>query len=235
MNALAARDADAATCMVGGVPVIMDLCGALFLPGEQVLIVSDMHLEKGTSWARRGVFLPPYDSKRTFASLQSAVRTYRPRVLVFLGDSFHDKGSHGRLQDDILQDLRDMCARLDAYWITGNHDPEIPESLPGQSCSELAIGGIRLVHIPSGEMSGDAEISGHLHPAATVYGAGRSVKRRCFATDGKRMILPAFGAYTGGLNVRDRAFAGLFEKHALVAHVIGENRIYSLPLIALAG
>lgn len=235
MSALAAWDAAATTCAIGGAAAILDLSGALFLTGERVLIVSDMHLEKGTSWARRGVFLPPYDSKRTIAALQSAVRAYHPRAIVFLGDSFHDEGSHGRLQAHILQDLGDICARRDAFWITGNHDPEIPKSLPGQSCTELAIGDIRLAHIPIGEMSGQAEISGHLHPAATVNGGGRSVKRRCFATDGKRMIMPAFGAYAGGLNIRNRAFKGLFDKSALIAHVIGENRIYSLPLTALAG
>lgn len=212
---------------------VLDMTGALYLSDEKTLIVSDMHLEKGTSLARRGIFLPPYDSRQTLFALETAVGNYRPEMLVYLGDSFHDTGGHDRLDLEVLETLTGICSGQNTFWITGNHDPEIPETLPGRACSELAIGNLRLVHIP-GRASGETgEIAGHLHPAASVVGRGRAVKRRCFVTDGRRMIMPAFGSYTGGLSIRDEAFKGLFEHKHLVAHVIGERQIYSLPLHTL--
>lgn len=223
------------TCRIAGMDAVLDMSGALYLPDEKTLIVSDLHLEKATSWAGRGIFLPPYDSRQTLTALRSAMMQYRPETLVYLGDSFHDGGGHGRLDAGVLELLIGICGGQNTIWITGNHDPAIPETLPGQSCAELAIGSLRLVHIPGGTPDGKGEISGHLHPAASVVGRGRAVKRRCFVTDGQRMILPAFGSYTGGLNIRDRAFMGLFDRKAMFAHVIGERQIYSLPLSAIGG
>lgn len=221
-------------CRIADMAAILDMSGALYLPDDQMLIVADMHLEKGTSWARRGIFLPPYDTCQTLAALTSAVAFYQPKMLVFLGDSFHDAGGPSRLEQKVLDDLSAICAKQETYWITGNHDPEKSHLLPGHSCAELGIGGIRLVHIPGGSLDHAGEIAGHLHPAASVVGRGRAVKRRCFVTDGLRMILPAFGSYTGGLNIRDDAFKGMFERQSTVVHVIGERQIYSLPLPALA-
>jgi uncharacterized protein len=212
---------------------VLDMSGALYLPQDQMLVVSDMHLEKGTSWARRGIFLPPYDTKQTLAALALAVAHYRPRTLVYLGDSFHDAGGPARLDAQTLAVLTEICIRQDTFWITGNHDPQKADCLPGNACAELGIGAVRLVHIPGGALGGGGEIAGHLHPAASVVGRGRAVKRRCFVTDGQRMILPAFGSYTGGLNIRDDAFKGMFERNSMVVHVIGERQIYSMPLPAL--
>ncbi len=212
---------------------VLDMSGGLYLPDEKTFVVSDMHLEKGTSWARRGIFLPPYDSHKTLTALQVAVGQYRPQTLVFLGDSFHDAGGHGRLDAHVLNNLTTICTNQNTFWITGNHDPEIPDTLPGLACAELGIGNLRLVHIPGGPLQKSGEISGHLHPAASVLGRGRSVKRRCFITDGLRMILPAFGSYTGGLNINEAAFSGLIDRKTAVAHVIGERQIYSLTLPAL--
>lgn len=232
MIAVAKASNTGAVRFVGGQPAELDLSGALYLPQQQALIVSDMHLEKGTSWARRGFLLPPYDSRKTVTALEVTVRAYRPQNLIFLGDSFHDLGGHERLDKETAERLFLISRQQETFWITGNHDPELPDGLPGHRCAELAVGGIRLVHIPQGPVSGLGEISGHLHPAATVHGRGRSVKRRCFATDGQRMILPAFGAYTGGLNILDEAFKGLFNKGDLVAYVIGEDAIYPMALAA---
>ena len=220
-------------CQIAGTNAVLDMSGALYLPQNQVLVVSDMHLEKGTSWARRGIFLPPYDTRQTLEALTSIVTYYQPRMLVFLGDSFHDAGGPSRLDRKTLDALSEICVRQETYWITGNHDPEKSELLPGRSSAELGIGAIRLVHIPCKAFYDGGEIAGHLHPAASVVGRGRAVKRRCFVTDGRRMILPAFGSYTGGLNIRNDAFKGMFERKSVVVHVIGERQIYSLPLPAL--
>ena len=222
-----------ARCQIADVAAVLDMSGALYLPQDQALIVADMHLEKGTAWARRGIFLPPYDTYQTLAALTSVVTLYQPKLLVFLGDSFHDAGGPSRLEHEALHDLSGICAKQETFWITGNHDPEKSDLLPGHSCTELGIGGVRLVHIPGGSLDHAGEIAGHLHPAASVVGRGRAVKRRCFVTDGHRMVLPAFGSYTGGLNIRDNAFKGMFERKSTVVHVIGEQQIYSLPLPAL--
>ncbi len=233
MSAVTRPVAKTATCRIAGLDAVLDMTGALYLPDEKTLVVSDMHLEKGTSWASRGIFLPPYDSRQTLTALKSVIAHYQPETLVYLGDSFHDAGGHGRLDVDVLDVLTGICASQCTFWITGNHDPEIPDTLPGQSCSELAIGAFRLVHIPGRTLDETGEIAGHLHPVATVVGRGRAVKRRCFITDGQRMILPAFGSYTGGLNIRDDAFKGMFDSKSMVVHVIGDRQIYSLPLHAL--
>ena len=234
MNALKEPVAIQTPCRIAEMDVVLDTSGALYLPDEKTLIVSDMHLEKGTSWARRGVFLPPYDSRQTLSALETAVGSYRPETLVYLGDSFHDIGGHDRLEREASETLTRLCSGQNTFWITGNHDPEIPETLPGRTCSELAIGNLRLVHIPSRPTGEIGEIAGHLHPAASVVRRGSAVKRRCFVTDGRRMIMPAFGSYTGGLSIRDVAFKDLFDQKRITVHVIGEGQIYSLPLDALA-
>lgn len=224
-------------CQIAGKTAVLDRSGALYMPDDQVLIVSDMHLEKGTSWAKRGIFLPPYDTRQTLATLATVMTQYQPKILVFLGDSFHDAGGPARLDNEAQDVLLRVCTSQETFWITGNHDPEKSDLLAGNGCTELGLGAVRLVHIPSGAVGGSVggtgEISGHLHPAASVVGRGRAVKRRCFVTDGKRMILPAFGSYTGGLNIRDAAFEGLFDRKSTIVHIIGDQQIYSLPLSML--
>jgi uncharacterized protein len=212
----------------------LDHSGALFIQSSRLLVVSDLHLEKGTSWGRRGIFLPPYDTAVTLALLASAVDRYRPDGLIFLGDSFHDMGGPQRLREEDRHHLDVITSRQDTWWITGNHDPELAEGLCGKSCEELAAGGFLFRHVPQAVRSDAFEISGHLHPVASVSGRGRSVRRRCFAADHGRMILPAFGAYTGGLNIRDVAFKGLFDPKTFAAHVIGDKQIYSFPGLPVA-
>jgi metallophosphoesterase superfamily enzyme len=123
--------------------------------------------------------------------------------------------------------LAELQRGRDWLWITGNHDPEPMDGVGGEFADELTIGPITFRHEPSrGSVVG--EISGHLHPVARVAQRGRAVSRRCFAADGKRIVMPAFGAYAGGLNIRDRAFAGLFEPRALLAHMLGTSRLYAI-------
>lgn len=212
---------------IGGDEFICDLAGCLFWPSANCLIVSDLHLEKGSSFARRGQLLPPYDTRATLVALASRIALWDPALVISLGDSFHDRNGASRL-DPADRDLLDqMMSGRDWIWLTGNHDPDRPKGLPGDWACELAIGGVSLRHEP---VLGSAtrEIAGHLHPQARIVRRGRAVRRRCFASDGKRLIMPAFGAYTGGLNICSQAFAGLFCQSDLCAHVIGRSNIYRI-------
>jgi DNA ligase-associated metallophosphoesterase len=217
--------AHGATLDVVGVSFIADLSGALFWQDESLLVVSDLHLEKGSSFARRGVLLPPYDSAATLALLALVIARRKPRMVIALGDSFHDGDAHNRLSTADREAIVVMQARRDWIWISGNHDPALPSDLGGVVAEEVAIGPIAFRHEPTGA---SGEIAGHLHPKARVSTRGRSMERRCFACDGERAVMPAFGAYTGGLSIRDAAFAKIFQTSGFMAHVLGDNRLHSI-------
>jgi len=209
---------------IAGVSLFGDCAGVLYWPGEGVLVVSDLHLEKGSSFARRGVLLPPYDTASTLARLAWLIGRFAPRCVIALGDSFHDGDGPDRLGDADRASLRMLQQSRDWIWITGNHDPQPHRGIGGSFGGTLAIGALLFRHEPTGA---DGEIAGHLHPVAKLAHRGRAVSRRCFAADGRRMVMPAFGAYAGGLNVRDAAFADLFGTLAFTAHMLGEDRLYS--------
>ncbi|WP_291849658.1 ligase-associated DNA damage response endonuclease PdeM [Bradyrhizobium sp.] len=211
---------------VAGVCMLADLSGALFWRERRLLVVSDLHLEKGSSLAGRGVLLPPYDTVATLGRLAAVLARYDPGMVIALGDSFHDRDAHARLSAENRAALSAMQARRDWIWIVGNHDPALPSDLGGAVASEIAVGPIAFRHEPSGAAG---EIAGHLHPKARVATRGRSMERRCFASDGERAVLPAFGAYAGGLNIRDPAFARIFRKPGLMtAHVLGDQRLHAI-------
>jgi DNA ligase-associated metallophosphoesterase len=212
---------------VAGVALVADCAGALYWPEEGLLVVADLHLEKGSSYATRGVLLPPYDTAATLAKLGALVARYAPRFVVALGDSFHDGDGPQRVSDDDRAMIGALQRGRDWIWIAGNHDPEPVRDLGGVSAAMFAIGPLVFRHAPEREEA-DGEIAGHLHPVARVSGRGRTVSRRCFATDGKRMVVPAFGAYTGGLNIRNAAFADVFGTFKFMAHMLGDARIYAV-------
>jgi uncharacterized protein len=218
-------DSTAAMLVLGRACFVIDPMGALYWPQQGLLAVADLHLEKGSAYAARRVFLPPYDTATTLAALAVLIARYAPRAVLALGDSFHDIGGSERLCADDRAMLGRLQSGRDWIWIAGNHDPVLPMDLGGARASEMAIDGISFRHKPTSQ-SGEAEIAGHLHPVARVAGTGASVRRRCFVTDGARCVLPAFGAYAGGLNLRDRAFVALFGTTAVYAHVLGRERIY---------
>ena len=222
-----AGETQAAEIIIAGEPALCDRRGALYFPDLGLLCVSDLHLEKGSSLARRGALVPPYDTAATLLRLQAIVDHYRPRIVVSLGDSFHDSEGAARLPDAIRIDLTAMMAGRDWFWVAGNHDPKAPAGLPGDTVEALAVGALTFRHEPSARACA-GEVAGHLHPCARIVQRGRSVRRRCFASDGLRMIMPAFGAYTGSLNVLDRAFAGLFQRDGFVAHMLGTERTYAI-------
>jgi len=217
--------ARASSVSVAGVALTADLSGALFWDEQRLLVVSDLHLEKGSSFATRGVLLPPYDTAATCTRLAAVIMRHDPRMVIALGDSFHDRSAHERLSSSDRDTLGTLQARRDWIWISGNHDPALPSSLGGVVAAEVAIGPIVFRHEPTGAAG---EIAGHLHPKARVSTRGRSVERRCFACDGERAVMPAFGAYTGGLNIRDAAFERIFGTPGFMAHVLGDRRLHSI-------
>ena len=222
---------DASACgglrtQLAGIDVLLRPSGALWIEARRVLVCADLHLEKGSSYAQRGQMLPPYDTRETLRRLHAEAEALAPRMVVLLGDTFHDGGSESRLSARDAAALRALAALGDLVWVVGNHDADGPENLPGAVVDELELDGLRLRHEPvSGAQPG--EVSGHLHPCARVVASYGSVRRRCFVTDAERAILPAFGAYAGGLNVRDPAFAGLFARAPLAA-ALGSDRVHAV-------
>ena len=210
--------------VLDGITLHADPDGALYWPEQGLLAVADLHLEKGSSFAARGILLPPYDTAATLARLARLVAHYAPRCVMALGDSFHDGGGPARLADDDREALRIMQRGREWIWITGNHDPEPAAGIGGTFAESLTLGPLTFRHLPGGA---PGEISGHLHPVARISHRGRAVSRRCFAADQTRMVMPAFGAFTGGLNVRDAAFCDLFGTLKFSAHLLGEGRLYS--------
>lgn len=212
---------------VAGIAFVADAAGALYLESERLLVLADLHLEKGSSYAARRVFLPPYDTAATLARVTRLVAHYAPRTVVALGDSFHDRRAAERIHHADVASLRALQAGRHWVWIAGNHDLDPPENLGGEARNTLHAGPLTFRHEPHpGAARG--EIAGHLHPVARVVTRSGSLRRRCFVTDGERCVMPAFGAYAGGLNLRDAAFAPLFAGATPRAHVLGRSRVYAV-------
>jgi hypothetical protein len=215
--------------LVAGAALVADCAGALYWPDQNLLVIADLHLEKGSAFARRGVLLPPFDTAATLTRLGHLVDRYAPRYVVALGDSFHDRAGPRRLSDGSRATLAALQRGRDWIWIAGNHDPDPAQNIGGGFAKALTLGPLTFRHEPSPSAQPcDGEIAGHLHPVARVAGRGRAVSRRCFASDGRRLIMPAFGAYAGGLNVRHRAFLAVFGALAFTAHMLSEQRIYAV-------
>jgi len=218
---------------VMGEACVLRCSGALWLPAHRTLIAADLHLEKGSAYAARGQMLPPYDSRATLAKLRAEIEALNPDTVVLLGDSFHDRRSLARLAPADRVEIDDLAHGRAWVWLTGNHDHDAlaPDGvgdnrLPGWVEERLAIGSLRLVHEPeTGDRPG--EVAGHLHPSVTVVAHHRGVRRACFVTDGRRIVLPAFGAFTGGLDVRHPAFSGLFTEPPLFA-ALGRDKVHAL-------
>lgn len=225
-------DNGAETLRVNGARLVGDRSGGLYWPAQATLAVADLHLEKGSSYAVRGQFLPPYDSAATLAGLEALVARYRPERVICLGDSFHDDGAAARLSDGDAARLAALAEGRDWVWIRGNHDPRPPRDRGGRIARALTLGPLVFRHEAEAGSPGCGEVSGHFHPKASVKLKVERITSRCFVTDGRRLILPAFGAYTGGLNVRDPAIAGLFGKDFEVL-VLGRRGLYRFPGRAL--
>jgi hypothetical protein len=206
--------------------------GALHWPAERALLVADLHLEKHSSFARRGSFLPPYDSAMTLRRLAADLDATGASTVIALGDSFHrDYGTQSLTDADRLV-LDGITDRARWIWLCGNHDPS-PHTLRGECLPHLERHGLTLTHHPRRSTSG--LIAGHLHPAARVVINGRSVRRPCFVHDGTTMILPAYGSAAGSINILSAPFAGLFAWERLEVTMIGRDKLYPVSAKRLVG
>ena len=221
------KTARAAALALAGESLTLDRSGALWLDAHRTLVVSDLHLEKGSSYAARsGQLLPPYDTRETLSLLHEVIQRLDPACVVALGDSFHDARGPERMEPGDRAMVAALQEGRDWVWIAGNHDAALSEGVGGRYADLLGLGGLTLRHEPSLSV-GEGEVAGHLHPCGKVTMRGRSVRRRCFVTDGRRLVMPAFGAFTGGLNVRSPAFEPLFPK-GFTAHLLGDGRVFAI-------
>lgn len=207
---------------------MLDPGGALIWPATGTLVVSDLHLETGSSFARKGMLLPPWDTRATLERLTLLLRRYRPRIVVALGDSFHDRHGARRLP---LAEQRRLTAMTEAHrfiWVEGNHDPSPPEGIGGEWVEIFETNSLLFRH-KAVEDAAPGEISGHYHPRATAPARGGSITRACFIADTRRIVLPAFGSYAGGLDVRDPAFTRLFPRGGRI-FLLGKDRLFSFGL-----
>lgn len=222
------REAQATPARLAGMDVLLDPTGALYWPRERLLVVSDLHLETGSSYARTGQMLPPYDTALTLAALTMAMDRYRPSRVISLGDTFHDTKGVSRLSPADRDHISALTGRAEFIWIIGNHEGDSAAPLGGQVSESLTVGATTFRHIPRQEPGAGAEVAGHLHPAARIVVRGRAIKRRCFVGCERRLVMPAMGRLTGGLDVRDPAFAPLWPAERPRLHLLGPARVYAV-------
>ncbi|MCP4327111.1 MAG: ligase-associated DNA damage response endonuclease PdeM [Alphaproteobacteria bacterium] len=211
-----------AALALNGAKFVADLSGALYWPHQDTLIVADLHLEKGSRLAENGRFLPPYDTRATLKRLMAVLKHFRSRRVVCLGDSFDDDGAERRADDGDAATVQALTGAFDWIWIRGNHDPEPPRSWGGRCMDSWACDGLIFRH-QAGNAHG--EVSGHFHPKASMQVRSRRLTESCFIGDEARLILPAFGTYTGGLNVLEPAIARLFPGD-FEAILLGRRRVH---------
>ncbi len=205
-------------------------CGALFWPSQAMLLLADLHLEKASFYGVHGQFLPPYDSVDTLTCLIDALAATGATRVACLGDSFHDVGGVERLPAPVRDTLQRLTRDLDWLWVTGNHDDAAAAALGGRVAIAAAIAGVMLRHeaIPGDPTP---EISGHFHPKLRLTLRGRRVVRRCFAVTPTKLVLPAYGALTGGLDITDPAFIRAVGA-PLAALVATPERLLRFPVAA---
>lgn len=211
-----------------------DWSGCLYWKKEDTLIVSDLHLEKGSSFAKRGMMVPPYDTTETLNKLIDRIEYWKPKRIISLGDSFHDALAHERLSQLHINQITQLQENREWIWICGNHDPDAPSNLGGVSAYEFELGPLVFRHEPQAGLQ-EGEIAGHLHPAGKIIRRKKGIRRTCFVTDNNRLIMPSFGAFTGGLNIKHKAFNGLFKVSALSAILLGHERVYHISAKNLVG
>lgn len=210
---------------LAGEAIVLDGRGVAFLPRHDTLVVADLHLEKGSRAAAMRRPVPTLDTMDTLLRLAKCVRDYAPRTVVCLGDSFHDARAGMRLAPEDRASLHDLCALADRWvWLSGNHDPRPPEGLRGDALDGLALGELRLLHIPApGEA---AQIAGHMHPKAHVRAMRQTISGPCFVSGRQLLIMPAFGAYTGGLSCKSPAIADLFAGETPLCFMMFQEKLF---------
>ena len=201
------------------------MSGALYWPSERALIVSDLHLEKGSYYAVRGQMLPPYDTRESLRRLAEVIDAYDVETVIALGDSFHDSQAEARIDPSDRETLKIVQDACDWIWITGNHDARISDVFGGTVLPELTVEGLTLRHEPGcGAIT--HEIAGHLHPAARLVMNGTAIRRPCLVGNGLRLVMPAFGTFAGGLNILDQASEPPFGADGMAVWMLGQEGLY---------
>lgn len=209
-----------------GEEVFADFAGALWWPRERLLAFADLHLEKGSYFASKtGQMLPPYDTRATLLEMSRVIDRYAPSRIVCLGDSFHDKDGPARMDGDDRRQLMSFMKGRRFVWIEGNHDASAALVLGGESAPVLSLGPLSFRHEVTGQNTG--EVAGHLHPVVQITTRAMRVRRKCFVSDGESCVLPALGAFTGGLDVSDEEFARLFRRGFQV-YALGKSKVHAL-------
>lgn len=206
---------------------------ALYWPAQKALLLADLHLEKGSAFAAHGQMLPPYDSLATLEAVRRLAENFQPETIYCLGDNFHDSDGENRLGGAAGLLLQTLTSAHDWVWIVGNHDPDIGAQWGGRIVAEYRVQGIDLRH--EARITLDSpEISGHYHPKFRQQLRGRLVSRRCVLMSANRVIMPSFGAYTGGLDVSDPAFFPLWQgtEDNVEALVPTAGRLLRFPMVS---
>lgn len=203
--------------------------GALHIPEYNLLVLSDMHLEKGAAQSH-AVPLPNYDTPETLARMEQAISRTQAENCILLGDSFHNSEVAWRLPEAHIAHLHAISKICNLHWVEGNHDPDLPQHVPGVHCSDISIGQIEFRHMPKQSHYPDCEIIGHYHPKARVKLRARNLSGKCFILNENRLIMPAFGSYTGGLNILDDVIQEIMPNTEFVFFCHKDN-IYQFPFL----
>jgi DNA ligase-associated metallophosphoesterase len=210
-----------------GRDLLLDPLGGVVWPEAGLLAVADLHLEKGSACAVNGSLVPPWDTAATLDRLAALIARWRPAMVVALGDSFHDRHGFSRMAPDDAARLHVWGRHVRFVWVLGNHDPEPAPGLAGTVTPCWSFGGLDFCH--QARPGHGPELVGHHHPKASIPTRAGTVTRPCFVADDQRLMLPALGAFTGGLDIRSPPIAGLFPRGGR-AFLLGQGRLFGFPL-----
>jgi len=210
-----------------GERLLLDPLGAVVWPAARLIAVADLHFEKGSACAVGGQLVPPWDTRMTLDRLALLIQRWSPETVVALGDSFHDRNGSRRMAPGDAARLQALTQAAHFVWVLGNHDPEPPDGLPGIATNVWAQGPLTFRH--QAHRGAEGELCGHHHPKANILTRAGTITRPCFVADPRRIMLPALGAYTGGLDIQHPAIAGLFPRGGR-AFLLGQNRLFSFTL-----
>ena len=205
----------------------LDILGVIYWPRLMTIILSDLHLGKSMFWARHGKFLPPYDNLETLSKLKKVLRKFQISKIIFLGDVFHDDSGYESLEPETIQILNEILCNYEIIFIAGNHDLNI--SIPKiKILKNYTKDSIIFSHYPSTNVSEKkAQIFGHFHPKISVKISGRVISKKCFVIDKKKILLPSFGNYTGGLDINKNMLLNIFKKDCTY-FMLGQKRILEI-------
>ena len=199
--------------------------GILFWSDKQIAIISDLHLEKGSSFGLSGQFLPPYDSEETLTKLFNTIKMYNIKKVILLGDTFHDKNAFSRMSNKVLILFETFIKKYEVIFVLGNHETKIKlENI--KFFNEYFLDGIHFIHQTSKKYI--YQISGHYHPVATIRTGSMKITGKCFIEEQYNLIMPSYGVYTGGLNIKNKIFKKIFKKEPNV-YFLGKRSIYKFP------